>query len=66
MTNKARELSNKHDELFQKHEGTLCTKSGDAPRCGYPAIMDFVRKTGESLPLTPERMRQIEAYIAKA
>jgi len=66
MTATAQKLSNEHDELFQMHGGTLRAKKGSDLRCGYPAIMAYVKKTNEPLPLTPERMKQIESQIILA
>ena len=66
MTATAQKLLNEHDELFQMHGGTLRTKKGNNLRCGYPAIMAYVKKTNEPLPLTPERMKQIELQIILA
>jgi len=63
MTTTAQKLSNQHDELFLMHRGTLRSEKGSDLRCGYPALMAFVKKNNESLPLTPERMKQIEAQI---
>ena len=66
MTATTQKLSNQHDELFQMHGGTLKIKKGKEPRCGYPAIMNYVKKTNEPLPLTPERITQIEVLISKS
>ena len=63
MTTIAQKLSNQHDELFQIHGGTLQVKKDSDLRCGYPAVMAYVKKTNEPLPLTPERMKQIEMQI---
>ena len=63
MTTTAKKLSNQHDEFFQKYGGTLHAKKDTGPGCNYPAIIAYVKKINEPLPLTPERMRQIEIQI---
>ena len=66
MTKWVQELSNKHDALFQMNGGTLHVNVGNSPHCGYPAIMEYVKTAGEPLPLSPERMKQIEILIIQA
>jgi len=66
MTTTAQKLSNQHDELFLIHGGTLQIRKDTEPRCGYPAVIAYVKKTNEPLPLTQERMKQIEAQVAQA
>jgi len=65
MTARAVRLCDEHDRLFQKYGGTLSKSKAPNPRCGYPAIMEYVRKNNESLPLSLERMKQIEMLLSE-
>ena len=46
MITKARGQCDKLDAPIAKYGLPLVLKKGREPRCGYPAIMDFVKKTG--------------------
>ena len=49
MTTIAQKLSNQHDELFLMHGGTLRIRKDTEPRCGYPAIMAYVKKNKRTI-----------------
>jgi hypothetical protein len=60
----AKEQSNILDELFVEYGGLVRpTPRGGEPRCGYPAIMRYVREHSIPLPLTPEQEAEIDAII---
>ena len=63
MTDEARRLSNENDRLFKKYGGTVVPSGKKGPKCGYPALMKYVRENNEPLPLTPEREMEIVAKI---
>ena len=52
-----------HDNLFQKYGGTLYNKREAEPKCGYRAIIKYAREINEPLPLSPERVTEIEAIL---
>jgi len=55
--------SNEHDRLFMKYGGTLSMSKVDEPRCGIRAIYEYAKKTGEPLPMSPERAKEIETIL---
>ena len=55
--------SEEHDNLFLKYGGTLINKRGAEPKSGFRAVIRYVRETGESLPLSPDRMNEIDALL---
>jgi len=52
-----------HDNLFEKYGGTLSNKKVKEPRSGFRAVIEYVRTTGESLPLSADRMYEIDAIL---
>ncbi|MCL2199892.1 MAG: hypothetical protein FWB80_13315 [Defluviitaleaceae bacterium] len=57
------ENSRKLDELAEKHGGYVVMGRGDDTRSGIRAISDYVKKTKEPLPLTHERMMEIDELL---
>jgi len=64
MTTETIAHSQEHDKLFQMYGGTLHISKVAEPRCGYRAIVRYAIKENESMPLSPERMKEIEMLLA--
>jgi hypothetical protein len=63
MSAKVLEDSRKLDELAEKYGGYVVMGRGDDTRSGVRAISDYVKKTKEPLPLSRERMMEIDELL---